>query len=54
MARAESAPLRRKAAEKIEAPNREASRTVVEYAIEAIRHGILEGHYAPGQRLIEG
>lgn len=55
MTRAQAAPPRAKAsAEKLEAPNRESSRTVVEYAIEAIRHGILEGHYAPGQRLIEG
>lgn len=55
MARVQTAPLRAKSApEKLEAPNRESSRTVVEYAIESIRHGILEGHYAPGQRLIEG
>jgi DNA-binding GntR family transcriptional regulator len=27
--------------------------TVVDYAIESIKHGILEGEYAPGQRLIE-
>lgn len=29
------------------------AQTVVDYAIEAIKHGILEGEYAPGQRLIE-
>jgi DNA-binding GntR family transcriptional regulator len=34
-------------------PNRDSSRTVVEYAIDSIRHGIFEGHYSPGQRLIE-
>jgi DNA-binding GntR family transcriptional regulator len=34
-------------------PAREPSRTVVEYAIDAIRDAILQGHYAPGQRLIE-
>lgn len=34
-------------------PERAVSRTVVEHAIETIKHGILEGHYASGQRLIE-
>jgi DNA-binding GntR family transcriptional regulator len=29
------------------------SRTVVEHAIETIKHGIFEGHYVSGQRLIE-
>jgi len=55
MARGQTGLLRTKAAPaKAAAPDRQSSRTVVEYAIGAIRHGILEGHYAPGQRLIEG
>jgi DNA-binding GntR family transcriptional regulator len=55
MTRVQTAPRRtRPAHERPEAPTRQASRTVVEYTIGSIRHGILEGHYAPGQRLIEG
>ena len=48
------AALARMPREKSTAPNGRINRTVVEYAIEALRHGIFEGHFAPGQRLIEG
>jgi DNA-binding GntR family transcriptional regulator len=55
MTRVQAAPRRAKPSpEKSEMTGRDASRTVVEYTIGSIRHGILEGNYAPGQRLIEG